>query len=59
MKMKDKDGTQFTLFSDYYSLAPDTAVNTSVHQVLEEKGALSFIYRFQPPATITIVPFSL
>lgn len=59
VKMKDKDGTQFPLFVNYYSLAPDTTIDTSVHQVFEEKGSLNFNYLFWPPEAITIVPFSI
>ena len=57
--MKDRDGIQFTLFVNYCSLALNTTINMSVHQVFEEKGSLNFIYLFQSPETITIVPFSL
>lgn len=59
VKMKDKDGTQFTLFVNYYSLAPDTTIDTSVHQVFEEKRSLNFNYLFWPPEAIAIVPVSI
>lgn len=59
VKMKDKDGTQFTLFVNYYSLVPDTPIDTSVHPVFEEKGSLNFNYLFWSPEAITIVPFSI
>lgn len=59
IKMKDNDRTQFTLFVNYCSLAPDITINVSVRQVFEENGSLNFIYLFQSPETITVVPLSL
>lgn len=58
LKWKTNKETTFILFVNCSSLAPDTTINVSVHQVFEEKVPLNFIYWFQSPETLTIVPLS-
>lgn len=58
IQMKDNKETEVVLFVNCSSLAPDTAINMSAHQVFEEKVSLNFIYQFQSSETITVVPLS-
>lgn len=48
-----KEEKKIILFFNCSSLAPDTTINMSVHQVFEEKVSLNFIYLFQSPETTT------
>lgn len=58
LKWKTNKETKFILFVNCSSLAPDTTINMNVHQVFEEKVPLNFIYQFQSPEILTIVPLS-